>query len=96
MEDEYITLQTIYDIVKNDANPETYLCSAREIILRQLNGWDVIQGHLQLLAEKELVVVKHLDKIAISITHSGIERVKSVASRHEESLFSSVNNNAVQ
>ena len=95
MEDEYITLQTIYDIVKNDANPETYLCSAREIILRQLNGWDVIQGHLQLLAEKEFVVVKHLDKIAISITQSGIEKVKSAASRHQ-SLFSSVNNNAEQ
>lgn len=96
MEDEYITLQTIYDIVKNDASPETYLCSAREIILRQLNGWDVIQGHLQLLAEKGLVVVKHLDKIAISITHSGIEKAKSGASRHDESLFSSVNNNVVQ
>jgi len=80
MEEEYLTLQTIFDIVKNDANPQTYLCSAREIILRQFNGWDVIQQHLQLLAEKEFVVVKHLDKIAISITQSGIDRVKAAAS----------------
>ena len=80
MEEEYLTLQTIFDIVKNDANPQTYLCSAREIILRQFNGWDVIQRHLQLLAEKEFVVVKHLDKIAISITQSGIDRVKSASS----------------
>jgi DNA-binding transcriptional regulator YhcF (GntR family) len=86
MEDEYITLQTIFDIVKNDAHPQTYLCSAREIILRQFCGWDVIQRHLQLLAEKEFVVVKQLDKIAISITQSGIDRVKS-ASSHHESLF---------
>ncbi len=86
MEDEYITLQTIFDIVKNDAHPQTYLCSAREIILRQFCGWDVIQRHLQLLAEKEFVVVKQLDKIAISITQSGIERVKS-ASSYRESVF---------
>jgi hypothetical protein len=82
MEDEYITLQTIFDIVKNDAHPQTYLCSAREIILRQFCGWDVIQRHLQLLAEKEFIVVKQLDKIAISITQSGIDRVKAAASRH--------------
>ncbi|HSQ44403.1 MAG TPA: hypothetical protein VLM16_05375 [Ginsengibacter sp.] len=82
MEEEYLTLQTIFDIVKNDANPQTYLCSAREIILRQFNGWDVIQRHLQLLAEKEFVVVKQLDKIAISITQSGIDRVKAGDSHH--------------
>lgn len=77
MEDSYITLKTIFDIVKNDANPETYLCSAREIILRQFNGWDVIQNHLRFLEERELIVVKHLDKIAISITQLGIDEVKS-------------------
>ena len=91
MEDEYITLQTIFDIVKNDAHPQTYLCSAREIILRQFCGWDVIQRHLQLLAEKEFVVVKQLDKIAISITQSGIDRVKSAAS-HREMLYGISNN----
>lgn len=84
MEEEYLTLQTIFEIVKNDAHPQTYLCSAREIILRQFNGWDVIQRHLQVLAEQEFVVVKQLDKIAISITQSGIDRVKS--SSHKGSL----------
>lgn len=90
MEEEYLTLQTIFDIVKNDANPQTYLCSAREIILRQLNGWDVIQRHLQLLAENGFVVVKHLDKIAISITQSGIDRIKS-ASAYQPSLYDKLN-----
>jgi hypothetical protein len=77
MGDEYYTLQTIFNIVKNDPSPETYLCSAREIILRQLNEWDVIQHHLKLLAEKGFVVIKQLDKIAISITATGIEKIKS-------------------
>lgn len=77
MEEEFITLQTIFDIVKNDSNPKTYLCSAREIILRQLCGWNIIQDHLQLLAEKEMVVVKQLDKVFISITEKGIRYVNS-------------------
>ena len=76
MENEFVTLKTIYDIVKNDPNPITYLCSAREIILRQLNDWDTIREHLKILEENEFVVVKHLDKIAISITQNGINRVK--------------------
>lgn len=87
MEDEYLTLKTIFDIVKNDANPETYLCSAREIILRQLNGWDIIQKHLQLLADKEFVIVKHLDKMVVSITLKGIEKVKS-STTHNPALYS--------
>ncbi|HVZ95462.1 MAG TPA: hypothetical protein VG847_01200 [Chitinophagaceae bacterium] len=76
MEEAYQTLQTIFEIVKNDPNPQTYLCSPREIILRQFAGWDVIEKHLHILAEQELVVLKHLDKIAISITQRGIEKVK--------------------
>ena len=76
MEEEYHTLLTIFDIVKNDPNPETYLCNAREIILRQYNGWDVIQKHLQVLADKEFIVIKQLDKIAISITQQGINHLQ--------------------
>ncbi len=70
-----MTLNTIYNIVKNDPNPTTYLCSAREIILRQLNDWDTIREHLKILEENKFVVLKHLDKIAISITPIGITRV---------------------
>jgi predicted transcriptional regulator len=77
MGDEYNTLQTIFSIVKNDTNPETYLCSAREIILRQMNEWDTIQHHLKILVEKGFVIVKQLDKIAICITITGIEKIKS-------------------
>lgn len=82
MGEEFTTLQTIYNIVKTDTNPETYLCSAREIILRQLIGWDIIERHLKILAEKEYVIIRQLDKIAISITSSGIEKIK--ASKHSD------------
>jgi predicted transcriptional regulator len=83
MGEEYNTLQTIFNIVKNDAHPQTYLCSAREIILRQLNEWDTIQHHLKILTEKGFVIVKQLDKIAICITDSGIEKIKSYSHSSE-------------
>lgn len=77
MEEAYNTLKTIYDIVKNDPNPQTYLCSPREVILRQLEGWDAIESHLKILELHGLVVIKQLDRIAISITGKGIEAVSS-------------------
>ena len=77
MENEYTTLQTIFDFVSNHPNPESYLCSAGEIILRQLNSWDVVQVHLQLLAQNDFIIVNQLDKIAVSITQRGIEKIKS-------------------
>ena len=82
MENEYETLQTIFHIVKYDTHPETYLCSPREIILRQPHDWDTIQQHLQLLVNQELVIVKQLDKMAVSITLKGIEKAKSLLQSH--------------
>ena len=91
MENEYQTLQTIFHIVKYDTHPETYLCSPREIILRQSHDWDTIKQHLQLLVNQELVVVKQLDKIAICITHKGIEKAKSLVQSHRPIFSFSIN-----
>ncbi len=91
MESEYQTLQTVFNIVKNDPHPETYLCSPREIILRQFQEWDIIQHHLQLLVKEGLVIVKQLDKIAICITSQGIEKAKSLIQFHHQSLVYSTN-----
>ncbi len=91
MENEYQTLQTIFHIVKYDTHPETYLCSPREIILRQSQDWDTIQQHLQLLVNQELVVVKQLDKVAVCITHKGIEKAKSLVQSHRPIFSFSIN-----
>ncbi len=88
MDNEYLTLQTIFNIVKNDPHPETYLCSPREIILRQFQDWETIQQHLHLLAKEDLVIVKQLDKIAICITVKGIEKAKSFESPQPLVAFS--------
>lgn len=91
MDNEYQTLQTIFHIVKYDPHPETYLCSAREIILRQSQDWDTIEQHLQLLVNQELVVVKQLDKIAVCITNKGIEKAKSLVQSHRPVFNFSIN-----
>ncbi|RYG01800.1 MAG: hypothetical protein EOO02_11960 [Chitinophagaceae bacterium] len=78
MEQQYYTLQTIYNIVKDEAHPHMYLCNTREIIVRQLFGWDDLKTHLDLLAAEELILVRQLDSIAISITPAGLEKAKSL------------------
>ncbi|MBS1656091.1 MAG: hypothetical protein JSU05_14660, partial [Bacteroidetes bacterium] len=49
MQDHYSLLHTIYEIVKNDPQPEHYGCRPRDLILRQLQEWSFIQQQLGLL-----------------------------------------------
>ncbi len=78
MDVHYQTLSTIYEIVKSDPEPTTYLCTPHEIILRHTIEWVSIQKHLEVLVEEKLIIIKQLDKIAISITTSGIAKAKSL------------------
>ena len=78
MEQQYYTLQTIYNIVKEDSRPHTYLCNTREIIVRQMFGWDDIKTHMELLAMEQLIIIRQLGSIAISITPAGVEKAKSL------------------
>lgn len=77
MEDQYKTLHTIYDIVKDDAQPETYKCRPREIILRQYQSWSTIQKHLKILEEEGMIILKHEDTLVICITSMGMEKIKA-------------------
>ena len=67
----------MYEIVKSDPNPHTYLCNQREIIVRQMLGWDVIQEHLNQLSEEGLLEMKQLGGAAVSITELGITKARS-------------------
>ena len=78
MDPQYQTLQTIYNIVKNDAQPTTYLCSTRDIILRQVSGWSSIEKHLELLEREKLIVIKKLDRVVVCITSAGIEAIRAI------------------
>lgn len=76
MQEHHQLLQTIFEIVKNDPQPEHYGCRPRELILRQLQEWSVIHQHLQLLREEELIHMEQQDTLVIRITAAGIEKVK--------------------
>ena len=77
MEAHYKTLQTIFNIIKDDPQPETYKCRPREIILRQFQEWSVIQQHLKLLENEGLVITSQEDTLVICITIAGIEKITS-------------------
>jgi hypothetical protein len=76
MQDHYKLLRTIYQIVKNDPQPEQYGCRPRDLILRQLQEWSLIQRQLQMLEEEELVTMEQQDTLIIRITSSGLEKAK--------------------
>jgi hypothetical protein len=76
MQDHYHLLQTIYEIVKNDPQPEQYGCRPRELILRRLQEWSVIQQQLHLLEEEELVTTEQQDTLVIRITSMGLEKAR--------------------
>jgi len=84
MQDHYQLLQTIYEIVKNDPQPERYSCRPRELILRQLQEWSVIQEHLDLLQSESLLVTEQQDTLIIRITPAGIERARSISAMVKE------------
>ena len=85
MQDHYKLLLTIYDIVKNDPQPEHYGCRPRELILRQLQEWSVIYQCLQLLEQEELIGMQQQDTLVIRITQAGLEQAKMVNKRVRES-----------
>jgi hypothetical protein len=76
MQDHYHLLQTIYEIVKNDPQPEQYGCRPRELILRRLQEWSVIQQQLHLLEEEELVTTEQQDTLVIRITSMGLAKAR--------------------
>lgn len=75
MDAHYKTLETVYNITKEDPQPETYKCRPREIILRQFQDWSIIQQHLTLLEEEGLITTRQEDTLVIYITALGIEKI---------------------
>jgi len=76
MQEHYKLLLTIYEIVKNDPQPEHYGCRPRELILRQLKEWSVIHEQLQMLQNEGLVNMEQQDTLVIRITASGMQMAR--------------------
>ncbi len=78
MDNRYLTLQTLYRIVREETHPEQYLCTPRELVLHSTFGWELIHKHLQNLAEEGLVVLQQLDTPHCYITPLGMEKMQAV------------------
>ncbi len=76
MQDHYSLLHTIFEIVKNDPQPERYSCRPRELILRRMQEWSDIQHQLHQLEKEELVATEQQETLVIRITLAGLSLVK--------------------
>ena len=76
MKDHYSLLYIIYEIVKNDPQPERYSCKPRELILRRMQEWSDIQQQLQQLEKEGFVTTEQQETMVIRITNAGLSLVK--------------------
>ena len=86
MENKYHTLQTIYDLVKNDAHPTSSVIYPNEIIVRQDFPWDESVKHLDELKSENLVDILQLSPSLIFITDKGFEYIVSVKSKSRDTI----------
>ncbi|HEU4574003.1 MAG TPA: hypothetical protein VFS36_03300 [Chitinophagaceae bacterium] len=85
MQDHYNLLRTIFEIVKDDPQPENYACRPRELILRRFQDWTVIYQELRILENEGLVTTEQQDTLIIRITAAGFEKMKEPGSLVNES-----------
>ncbi|HMK03401.1 MAG TPA: hypothetical protein VK489_04390 [Ferruginibacter sp.] len=77
MENKYHTLQTIYELVKNDAHPTSSVIYPNEIIVRQNFPWDESVKHLDELRSEHLIQIIQHSPAVILITELGFQFVLS-------------------
>ena len=87
MENKYQTLQTIFDLVKNDARPTKTVVYPNEIIVRQNFAWDDIVTHLNELKAAHLINILQHSPAVILITEEGIQHVLSLRSKSGNVLY---------
>ena len=73
MDHPYSTLQTIYNIVKDDPDPTSYPCKPAQIIVRQFLPWDTILEHIHQLTREGLVELQQQERFTlVKITQKGL------------------------
>ena len=83
MDNRYITLQTLYNMVKDEPHPDQYVCSTREMILHSTFGWELVHAHLKALAEEGLVIFRQMDTLHFSLTPDGVAKAGADATHSQ-------------
>lgn len=87
MENKYQTLQTIYELVKNDAHPTSSVLYPNEIIVRQNFPWDEIVKYLdELKSENFIDILQHYPAV-IFITEQGFQYIRSANSKSGNFMY---------
>ena len=86
MEAKLRTLQSLYNIVKDDPDPTTYPCSFRELIIKGRSDASILHEHLEQLSAEGFTIVKKLDQLVICITPKGIQIIKELQMLHPAPL----------
>lgn len=75
MLDQYDTLKTLSLIAEGSPKPTQYQCTPRELILRSTADWDTINRDLHKLEAEALVQITKADKLVVSITTKGMNKI---------------------
>jgi hypothetical protein len=86
MEDKLLTLQKIYDLVKNNSHPALCSLHPSELIARQTFPWDEVVSHLLELQDEGLVSLRQFSTAAISITEEGLHYMSLIPAKFLDSL----------
>lgn len=86
MDKRYVTLQTLAKIVSETPHPTQYLCTPREMILHSVFDWELINAHLTVLENEELVVKIQADTLQFYITQKGLDKIASEINAVEDKV----------
>jgi predicted transcriptional regulator len=81
MDNKYVTLQTIYEIVKSNSHPTSTIVYPNEVIVRQNFPWDESIKYIDELCSENLVEVIQLSPAVIYLTDKGFQFVLSSKSK---------------
>lgn len=81
MQKKYQTLQTIFELVKNDANPTSRVIYPNEIIVRQNFPWDECVKYLDELKAESLIDVLQHSPAVILLTELGYKYILAANSK---------------
>ncbi len=87
MQNKYQTLQTIYELVKNDAHPTSSVLYPNEIIVRQHFPWDESVKHLDELKSENLINILQHSPVIIFITELGFQYILSERSKSGKFMY---------
>ncbi len=87
MQSKYQTLQTIYELVKNDSHPTSRVVHPNEIIVRQNFPWDESVKHLEELRSERLINILLHSPAVIFITELGFQYIRAARTKEGNLMY---------